>query len=472
MTPDFDAFTPEEHIGAWISSCESAEALLPLLPEQHALYTGRSTNETSRIRGFILAAFERVGLPGEALPYALEELESGHDAYLVAAAARALRGTKPDPAYAAFLRKAQRNIEAIDAPVAFDAYKPRWPYAHPTSAMAEIRRTLASVEERDCCDLTFPPSRTRRAIDPSIELEDQDGRILRFGDFFRGRLSVVAFFYTRCDNPQKCSLTISRLAQLQQAIEGGPLHGHVRLAAITYDPQYDVPRRLRIFGENRGLRFDEDTRFFRAPDGLDELRAAFDLGVNFAGSLVNRHRVELYVLDANGRTVATFSRMQLDIASIVAELQAQLSPPPRPRWQLLLASIPALFLALLPKCPLCLGAYLSAFGLGGMQALLRNRWTIPLTVVLLLVHLWVIHRRTRQTRNTTPLLLAVLGILAVLAGSVVWDVRAVAIAGATLLASASVLATTGRSWSSRAILQRTRGFEPTTRSFGDTKVTG
>ena len=456
-----NASTPEETIAAWVSACTSPEELLSLLPEQHPLYAGRSTNETTRLRGFILAAFERTGLPEEALAYVLEELESGNDAYLVAAAARALRGTRPSPAFAPYLRKAQRNIQYHDMPVTFDAYKPSWPFANATSAKEEIRKTLSWLgdEPADCCSLPFSPTRTRRTIDPRIELEDQDGRLVPFGDFFRGRLSVVAFFYTRCDNPEKCSLTIAQLARLQEAIDNGPLKDQVRLAAITYDPHYDVPRRMRLFGENRGLHFHDDARFFRPSNGLDALRTAFDLGVNFAGSLVNRHRIELYVLDANGETVATFTRMQWDVATVLAELQSQLSPPPppspRPHWHPMLASIPTLFLALLPKCPLCLAAYLSTLGLGGMQMFLRTPWTIPLTTALLLLHLWVIHRRTRQTGDNTPLILAVLGTIALLAGSALWDVRPAAIAGATLLAGASVLSTVGRK-----MFERATGFEP------------
>lgn len=435
----------EESLAEWIVSASSAD-LLSLLPEQHSLYAERSTSETTRIRGFALAAFGRTGLPDDALPYVLEELESGRDPYLVAAAARALRGRRPDPAFVPFLRKAETNIRAIDAPVTFDVYKPRWPFSNATSAVAEIRKTLASIDPSDdCCTIPSSPSRSRKVIDPNIELEDQDGQNLRFADFFHGKLSVVAFFYTRCDNPEKCSLTITKLARLQQAIERGPLNGQVRIAAITYDPHYDLPHRLRRFGANRGLRFHEDARFFRTPGRFDDLRAAFDLGVNFAGSIVNRHRIELYVLDARGETVATFSRMQFDVDSILAELQSQLSPPPRPRWQPLLASIPTLFLALLPKCPLCLGAYLSALGLGSMQMFLRSPWTIPLTIALLLLHLWVVHRRTRETRDTTPLALAALGTLALLAGSVLWDVRLAAIAGATLLVAASLFGSRVRS---------------------------
>src|SRR5215210_194666 len=110
MTRNFDAATPEEEIAAWVSGGAPAEALLALLPERHPLYAGRSANETIRIRSFILAAFESAGLPDDALLFVCEELESGRDAYLVAGAAKALRGGAADARLAPLLRKALGNI--------------------------------------------------------------------------------------------------------------------------------------------------------------------------------------------------------------------------------------------------------------------------------------------------------------------------------------------------------------------------
>ena len=38
----------------------------------------------------------------------------------------------------------------------------------------------------------------------------------------------------------------------------------------------------------------------RVIDDNDALRRHFELGVNFIESLVNRHRIEVYILDAEG----------------------------------------------------------------------------------------------------------------------------------------------------------------------------
>jgi protein SCO1 len=107
------------------------------------VYRGRSANTVNRMRGYLLAAFERSGLPEQALPYVLEELESGRDAYLVAAAARSFRGRESRGSDAVpFLLKAIDNIKYVDDSVSFDSYRPSWPLSGHTTALEEIATTL------------------------------------------------------------------------------------------------------------------------------------------------------------------------------------------------------------------------------------------------------------------------------------------------------------------------------------------
>src|SRR5690349_9188595 len=105
----------EDQIAALVDrvkqSSEDKVLLVELLSERLPLYAGRSSNQTLRIRGYILATFEQIGLPDAAFPFVLEELESGHEAYLVAAAARAVRGLNaPTNKVVPFLLKAVHNI--------------------------------------------------------------------------------------------------------------------------------------------------------------------------------------------------------------------------------------------------------------------------------------------------------------------------------------------------------------------------
>jgi protein SCO1 len=121
----------------------NGQLLVELLPERIPVYRGRSANTVNRMRGYLLAAFERSGLPEQALPYVLEELESGRDAYLVAAAARSFRGRESRGSDAVpFLLKAIDNIKYVDDSVSFDSYRPSWPLSGHTTALEEIATTL------------------------------------------------------------------------------------------------------------------------------------------------------------------------------------------------------------------------------------------------------------------------------------------------------------------------------------------
>ncbi|MDQ3810929.1 MAG: SCO family protein [Chloroflexota bacterium] len=361
----------EESIGALVDAIRDApsrrDELVALLPEAHPVYCGRSANAVVRLRGYILAAFEDVGLPAAAYPYVLDELQNSRDAYVTAGAAKALRGlVTPRSDVVPYLLRAIENIRYLDDALSFETYRPARPLQRRTTALAEIFKTLrwlgplaraalADLESLAAVDGNLAP-RARDALSGAIEairaappaardgscchggppartdgdtastappgaspgppldvaLQDQDGTALSYGEFFAESPSIVVFFYTRCDNPNKCSLSITKLARLQRTIVERGLGERIKTAAITYDPGFDVPQRLRAYGENRDVVFDQRNRFFRTSSDSSRLRSYFELGVNYGDVLVNRHRIELFVVDAGGHVVASFTRLQWD----------------------------------------------------------------------------------------------------------------------------------------------------------------
>lgn len=334
------------------------EELVELLAEQAPVYRGLGSKEVERLRGYLLASFETLGLPDTAMPFVLEELEVGSNPHTVAAAAKALRGAShvPDRAISLLVRAVER-IEGNDDYVQYDTLRPSRA-AVGSTALAEIFRTISALGPRagalraeldamaerssafspdvlvaieqarhavsapfagqSCCSVRPPPLAfpaahvaTSVAID-DLPLQDQSGANFAYRDFFHGRLSIVTFFYTRCMNPEKCSLTISKLARLQRLIRKTDLQSRINLAAFTYDPAYDRPERLHAYGLERGLRYDERNRLIRTLGPLTPLQRKFDLGVGFGPSTVNRHSVELFVLDSAGAISQEFRRMQWD----------------------------------------------------------------------------------------------------------------------------------------------------------------
>jgi cytochrome oxidase Cu insertion factor (SCO1/SenC/PrrC family) len=348
---------------------DAARELVAMLAEQSPYFAGRGTNEAERLRGYILASFEATGLPPEAIPLVLEELELGRNPYTVAAAARALRGAREVPAEApALLVGAIARLRAADDVVSFDGFAPTPARRHAATALAELARTLARLGprakpalddlralvdgERDMfspavsAELARAAEALERADAPpaaaccseqgaaaphvaastagtelgGLALEDQDGTRLSFSEAFAGRPTALAFFYTRCQNPEKCSLTATRLGRLARACDADSLEANV--AGITYDPAFDRPARLKSYGADRGIVFSPRCRLLRTIGPFDPVRQAFDLGVGFGPVTVNRHRLDLVVLDASLGVAARFERRLWQEATVIDTLHA------------------------------------------------------------------------------------------------------------------------------------------------------
>jgi len=265
--------------------------------------------------------------------------------------------------------------------------------------------------------------------------QDHNGETTTFADFFTGQPAIVAFFYTRCDNPQKCSLTISKIARVQQQLADRGVADRIRTAAITYDPGFDLPSRLRAYGHGRQMRMDAGHRLLRTTEGIEPLRRYFNLGVNFIGSLVNRHRIEIYVLDAAGRIAATFRRIHWNEQEVVdraVELlngdghpdaasrdsieQTRPEPPDHPRAAAsLLGTLASLGIAFFPKCPICWATYVSAFGISSLVPIPYSPWLQLVLFGVMALNLAAVGWRGRSTKRMTGFALVAAGALAVVA---------------------------------------------------------
>jgi cytochrome oxidase Cu insertion factor (SCO1/SenC/PrrC family) len=346
------------HIDATRQRPDATEELTALLAEESPFFAGRGTNEAERLRGYILASFETIGLPPDAMPFVLEELETGRNPYTVAAAARALRGATDVPAEApTLLVDAMARLRVGDDFVSFERFEPTPAGRDAVTALTELARTLALLGPRarpalanlealvrsegetlsptvrgelgkaldavarpdipahSCCaedGVETVQSRpgatvTARQNDlADLALENQDGARLSFSEAFSGRPTALAFFYTRCTSPEKCSLTVTRLARLARLIATEELDANV--AGITYDPGFDRPARLKTYGADRSMVFTRRCSLLRTVGSFDPLVEAFALGVGFGPVTVNRHRLDLVVLDASLCVTRQFAR--------------------------------------------------------------------------------------------------------------------------------------------------------------------
>lgn len=351
----------------------TGEAVVDLLAEQSSRYAGRTSNEAERLRGELLASFETAGLPTEAVPFVLEELETGRNPSTVAAAGRALRGAATIPAEAPeLLVAAITRLRGSDDVVLLEGFDTTTGSGYPATALTELASTLAALGPGakgaipalqallesaglstvvrtelavaldaltgcestvdSCCraadegtELAAPglraaPPATIRAELGEVALENQDGVRLTFVDAFAGRPSALAFFYTRCMNPEKCSLTVTRLARLARLVAETGLDASV--AGMSYDPRFDRSARLRTYGIDRGMVFSPRCSLLRTRGPFDPIRDAFDLGVGFGPVTVNRHRLDLIVLDPSLEVAQTFERRLWHEDTVLAALPA------------------------------------------------------------------------------------------------------------------------------------------------------
>lgn len=118
--------------------------------------------------------------------------------------------------------------------------------------------------------------------------------------------------------------------------------------------------------------------------------------------------------------------------------------PPRGGAGEHLALLPAIVLALLPKCPLCLGAWFGLIGALGANAWLRAAWGAPVGVGLLSFAVTALALRARRRRDPRAFVTGVLGAAALLAGRYLM-VTLLLFAGLSLLTGASVWSS-GLNW--------------------------
>src|SRR6185369_1770697 len=329
------------------------------------------------------------------------------------------------------------------------------------ATVEQVLTAIGSAAEVDeCCQLPdsvrdfFSWMRLTRSSSGDIDatvFEDQDGSPTTFAEFFYGRPSIVAFFYTRCDNPLKCSLTVTKLARIQELLRSEGLAEQISTAAITYDPGFDQPERLLNYGRHRGIKFAPQHRLLRTSDGLDSLRKHFKLGVNFVESLVNRHRIEIYILDAKGRVAGFFGRIQWNEKDVVERAVKVLNEThedekPRVRFAApVFGTAVALGLALFPKCPFCWAAYLSLFGIAGLQSIPYAPWLQPVLAVMLLSNLTSVWFRARTTGRMLPFYLVTAGALTLILSKVFAGPSAANFAGVFLTLVGSILSTLRKS---------------------------
>lgn len=100
--------------------------------------------------------------------------------------------------------------------------------------------------------------------------------------------------------------------------------------------------------------------------------------------------------------------------------------------------LPAILLLILPKCPLCVGAWFGLFGALGVSSWMMSGRGIPLGIALLSVAVGALAVRAIRSRDLRPVPPGLFGSLALLAGRYLNDVWLLGLGTALLLLACTI----------------------------------
>ncbi|HEX8845530.1 MAG TPA: SCO family protein [Pyrinomonadaceae bacterium] len=93
---------------------------------------------------------------------------------------------------------------------------------------------------------------------PNFRLVNQDGKAVRMAQY-QGRALLLTFIYTRCPDPEFCTLMSTNFAEIhRELLKDADLGKKIHLLSISFDPAYDTPKVLRSYGAAHTERFSKE----------------------------------------------------------------------------------------------------------------------------------------------------------------------------------------------------------------------
>ena len=94
---------------------------------------------------------------------------------------------------------------------------------------------------------------------PDFGLINQDGKRVRLSQY-KGSAVALTFIYTRCPQPDQCTLMSTNFAAVEKALAAEPdVYAKTHLLTISFDPDYDTPKVMRSYGASHTGRYTDET---------------------------------------------------------------------------------------------------------------------------------------------------------------------------------------------------------------------
>jgi len=93
---------------------------------------------------------------------------------------------------------------------------------------------------------------------PDFALTNQDGKRIHLAQY-RGQALALTFIYTRCPQPDQCTLMSNNFAVIDRELQKQPeVYRKTHLLSVSFDPDYDTPKVLRSYGASHTERYSDE----------------------------------------------------------------------------------------------------------------------------------------------------------------------------------------------------------------------
>jgi len=164
---------------------------------------------------------------------------------------------------------------------------------------------------------------------PNFALVNQDAKPIRINNY-RGKALLLTFIYTRCPDPEFCTLMSDNFAQIERQLGQEPeLYAKTHLLSITIDPAHDVPKVLRSYGAAHSERYESETFAhweFATGDQVKDIAQFFGL-TYFPEKDQIRHGLRTVIVNPDGKVAKIYSGNEWKTDEVVNELKKTVSKP-------------------------------------------------------------------------------------------------------------------------------------------------
>ena len=168
---------------------------------------------------------------------------------------------------------------------------------------------------------------------PDFELINQDGKRIHLGEY-RGKAVALTFVYTRCPQPDQCTLMSTNFAAIDLELQKQPeLYQKTHLLTISFDSDYDTPKVMRSYGAAHTGRYSDETfqHWEFATGSKDEVKGVAQFfGLRYfkdteSGDEQVIHSLRTAVIGPDGKLVKLYRGNDWKPAEIVSDLTTLLS---------------------------------------------------------------------------------------------------------------------------------------------------